>query len=502
MSSNSYLHAFGTRMQNIGMFYPLFELRNLRKYDFPTDSLGVAILLFILERMLHGSKGVTIEEISDEFYDYVNRTFQKSYTEQEFRQIMTEFIHEQLMKKGELHTYRYWDYEKSQFAEQKFALLTHTEIDVQERTSKLKLTHEGLEILFKTKEMLGEIKISIKTLYLRQQIEKGVWDDALGTVRELRGLVREEAERMIELAEKIRKDVLLVHRQHELKSRLQKINDQIKRERRDFIELQDLIKQTKEEHPDQEEIVGRKMAQLERELYDVRVEHESLLDGKLNLQQLMTSNLDSLVMNMFSTKINFETEVLIPMMKQAPTLETMNKLLNPLLPITVHKSFHPGRVFEVQMFRTRQALDEPEEVIEITPEQLRESEKKEREAEEEQVKRLCGFLTLLLLPLAEKDEVELRHILRDQEPDPRFYSLLLELHQMGEIELRRSAELTGMVLEPLPRALIRVVDEHESIYRIGSFEVFSDSSNALEMPGIRGVSNFIFKRGNKKREPL
>lgn len=499
MSSKSYLHDFGSRMQNIGMFNPVFELRNLRKYDFPVESLGVAILLFVLERKLRGSRGVSLEEIADEFHEHVNCAFHQTYTKQEFLEFTTEFVHEHLMNKGELHTYRFWNFETNQFEEKRFALLTHTDIDVRERTSKLALTHEGLEILFKTKEMLNEIKVSIKTLYIRQQIERGVWDDALAGVQELRALVRDEADRITELAEKIRKDVLSVHRRNELQALLQRINEQIKRERREFTELRALVTQVKEEHDDEEDIVGIKMSRLERELYDVRVEHESLLDGKLNLQQLMSQNLDSLVLNMFSTKVNFETEVLLPLLKRPPTLETMNQILNPILPIAVKKSFHPAKVFEVQSLRTRHFQEEPEEVIELTEEQRRVAEQKEREAEDTVVDQLQRYLSMILLPLCEHGEVELVELVQDQELDDRFYNLLLELHQMGRIELLRSSELEGVALEPLPRALIRVVDEHDAIYDMRAFAVFAGTS-IINPPGIRGVSNFIFRKEERTDE--
>ncbi|AZN40407.1 hypothetical protein [Paenibacillus albus] len=511
MLNDKYLHGFGARMENVGIFYPLFELRNVRKYDFPVDSIGMAILLFILEAMLHGSKGVTIDEFTHEFHGYINKTFQKNYTYAQMHEVMTDLIHSYMMNKGEPFAYTYWDFEQSVYAEKNFFLLMHTEIEVRERTSKLKLTQEAVEMLFKTKEMLGEIKVSISQLYLRQQIEKGVWDDASRTVKELRSLVIEEEESILKLAEKIQKDVLLVNQEQELKKQLERINDQIERERRDFKELQDLIRAIKNEHQDKmslkeitdkEKNVFEKIASLQRDLYDVDSEHESLLSGKLQLLQLMNTNLDSLILHMFNTKLNFESEVLLPLFKQIPRLEMMNRILNPLLPFQVKKSFNPGKIFDHQVLRAKYEAEEQQEVFVIDESLIREAEEKERAMQEAQVAIYESFLYFLLKPLSEQEQVSLLEIVETCgtpehiEEGHLFYEFLLDLHQMGIIELHRSVDLYGLILEPLPRALAKVVDQHDVIHQIGSFEVFADESQLVYFPNIRQMSNFILKRSH------
>ena len=53
-----------------------------------------------------------------------------------------------------------------------------------------------MEMLFKTREIFTEFRLNVTQLYLRQQIEKGVFVGALQTVNELSLQVRQLRERI------------------------------------------------------------------------------------------------------------------------------------------------------------------------------------------------------------------------------------------------------------------------------------------------------------------
>jgi hypothetical protein len=82
-------------------------------------------------------------------------------------------------------------------------------------------------MLFKTKEMYNELQVSITQLYLRQQIQKGVFDGALRSVEELALAVRNEKQKVRELEERIIRDVLQVAREKEIEAQLRRIDEQL-----------------------------------------------------------------------------------------------------------------------------------------------------------------------------------------------------------------------------------------------------------------------------------
>jgi len=52
-------------------------------------------------------------------------------------------------------------------------------------TIKLRLSREGLDIIFKSREIYQDLRFSVMQFYLDQQIRRGTFEGALETVKEL-----------------------------------------------------------------------------------------------------------------------------------------------------------------------------------------------------------------------------------------------------------------------------------------------------------------------------
>lgn len=227
---------------------------------------------------------------------------------------------------------------------------------MQDKTVRLKLSGVGLELLFKTKELYNELQVSITQLYLRQQILKGVFDDALGTVEDLRLAVNSEKEKIRALEERILRDVLQVAKEEELQRRLASINERLEQEKRVFLELDGLIRDTLAEYhsgklTEKEEQAVEKITLLQHRMHRVMGDHESLFTDKIRLQHLMNRSVESAILNTFSTRVNFENEFLYPAIHKNWGLNKLKAILDPLLPLRRRAAFHPGRVFERQPVR-------------------------------------------------------------------------------------------------------------------------------------------------------
>lgn len=100
--------------------------------------------------------------------------------------------------------------------------------------------------------MVQEMQIPITLLYLRQQIQLGVFDGALQTTEELIFNIRNEQKRMTELIEQITKDVLQITREQEFEKMLTRYEERRKQEDKQFREIKQLITYTIQEYNDQE----------------------------------------------------------------------------------------------------------------------------------------------------------------------------------------------------------------------------------------------------------
>jgi len=478
-------------MGNIAVFAPIFELGQKHKYPYHLPSLGLAAMLFILEDMLRGEKNCTYENMAYFLQGLIGKQYRENLSHDQAMELTHFLVRECLMNQGRPHAFSYLDWETGQEKVHKFHLVELEDYDLKDKSVRLRLSTAGLEMLFKTKEMYNELQVSITQLYLRQQIQKGVFDGALRSVEELSLAVKSEKARIRQLEEKIIRDVLQVAREQELQKQMERINEQLEREKRVFGELNELVDQTMEEYhsgnlTEKEEQAVEKIMKIKRRLMDVIHQHESLFTDKIRVQKLMNHSIESMILNAFSTRVNFETEFLYPVVRKNLPLETLKKLLDPLLPVRRRAYFHPWRAFQEQPLKQEgeEGLSE-EELLALEEEMLRQEEKKERQRQEAKEARLEQYLLMLLKPLVEREEIKVSEILGALEEQDAgayqelvngmdFYPFLVQLHQLGVIPLLAGWELEAMVLDDLPRVLVKVVAEHQDIYGLKGFELVAE----------------------------
>ncbi|MDD3653749.1 MAG: hypothetical protein PHO01_06140 [Desulfotomaculaceae bacterium] len=504
---------FGERMRNIAVFFPILELNQKNKYPYPPVPLGVAILLYILEDMLRGEKDCTYEKIAYFLQDLIDNQFKEKITYDLAMEITQYLVREGLMNRGRPHAFTYPDFETEVEKTHRFHLVELEDYQIKDKTVRLKLSTDGLELLFKTKEMYNELQVSIAQLYLRQQIQKGVFDGALRSAEELSLAVRNEKNKIKKLEEKIIRDVLQVAREQELEKQIDRINEQLKREKKVFEELEDLIEYTMQQLnsgdlTEKEEIAINKVMQIKRKLLDVISEHESLFTDKICIQKLMNHTIESMIISAFNTKVNFETEFLRPVVNKNVDIDTLKKVIDPVLPLKRRPFFHPGRVFLEQPLKreVEDTLTE-QELWEIEEELIRKEEEKELQQQLERERDIEAHLLLLLKSLVQQEEVKISDLLADlNNSDPaqyqelinkmNFYPFLIHLHQLGKVPLLASWELETYSLDDLPRVLVKIVEDHQDIHELKAFEVIA-TEEVIHLPNGYVLSDFIVARRDK-----
>ena len=504
---------FEERMRNIAVFFPILELNNKTKYPYPPVPIGVAILLFVLEDMLRGERDCTYEKIAYFLQELIEGQFKEKIPYELAMEITQYLVREGLMNRGRPHALKYPDFETGVDKTHKFHLIELEEYQIADKIVRLKLSTAGLELLFKTKEMYNELQVSITQLYLRQQIQKGVFDGALRSVVELSLAVRSEKDKIKKLEEKIIRDVLQVAYEQELEKQMERINEQLEREKKIFNELDELIQFTMDELSsgtltEKEEAALAKVTQIKRKLMDVISEHESLFTDKMRIQKLMNETIETMIISAFNTKVNFETEFLRPVVQKNLDIDTLKKIIDPVIPVKRSPFFNPGRVFSEQLLK-REGEDDlsEQELWELEEELLREEEAKEQQLLRGREQDLEYYLLMILKPLVEFKMIKISDVLTKlniHKPDKyqalinkmNFYPFLIQLHQLGKIPLLTMWEMESYSLDDLPRVIAKIAGEHSDIHQLKSFIVLA-LGDVIQLPNGYVMSDFIVTRGDK-----
>ena len=132
MNHHGLLYGFRDRMENIGVFLPLFNLLQKNRYkELPLFDLGMSVLLYVLENMLK-NQGTTNEELVGA-PQYVSRDkLGQSLSTKEADQLRGVLVDEFLRNNGEPFVFSYVDMESNQQREYAFHLLEYDDYTVQE----------------------------------------------------------------------------------------------------------------------------------------------------------------------------------------------------------------------------------------------------------------------------------------------------------------------------------------------------------------------------------
>ncbi|MCM3737885.1 hypothetical protein M3215_19380 [Bacillus cytotoxicus] len=504
---NELFYGFDERMKNLGVFHPLLQLQSknkLKKYS--SLSLGMAVLLYILENMLSKNKPTTNEELTYFLQELLDEAYEEA---DEVRSVL---VDEFLRNNGAPHAFSYYDFTNQKEKSHQFHYIEYDTYDIhdlREKRVQLKLTSVGIELLFKTKEMFNELQISISQLYFKQQMEKGLFDGALRTVHELSLQIQSEKQKMIELQGKIIRDAIKVSKKKELEQQMQRVNEQTKRERKTFLELKQLVEDalnryyngelTKKEEKGIDAIL-----EIDYRLKDVISLHLSLFTEKQKLQKVMTESVEALILQAFSVKLNFEKEVMGEIMRNQSNVETLGDVLKPILPLSIPRFFHPARMFDKQKRKKEQ--EEREELIPVIDEEkIIEQERKEREEREQLEQEQKYLLQLLMQPLLRKEQYTVKEVLdalreEDHEAYERMtkdlflYSFLVTLHT-AETKFEVIPNELLPFVEPLARHLHELTLEHPEYEEIGYVSI-DPNGEPITLESGYILVNFTIQRGN------
>ncbi|NPV26741.1 MAG: hypothetical protein HPY81_04600 [Firmicutes bacterium] len=500
------LFGFGERMKNIAIFQPLFALQNSRKYsEYDCVALGFAVLLFILENMLTGKEACDHQRIGQFLRQVIEANYQRRLSESEGLEMAYYFL-DVLRNGGWPFSFAFRDLERGQDTAYKFALIETAAYEIHGQMS-FRLTSEGLDLLFKTREIYKELRITISQLYLRQQIEKGVFQEALRTVDDLYVQVSEIHTKLEQMKRRVLRNVSEFSIQAYV-GLMEQIYDQLQREKEVFTSLKELLRQT------QESYLYRELSEREKQSLDqlmavsrgldrVINAHNRLFTHKLATAALLEeAMLDSLA-NTFRTRLNFEQEFVDRVIEHNADLEVLRQLVQPLFKPNQNRFFNIMRIFDVQQV-AREETPEPDALLGPDEVYLQRLAEREVAIKRQRDDRYRKYLELILLPALTSREYSLRDILDRLPPadyaqlvsEVEFYIFLVQVHQLGELTLTIDPGLQERLIDAesgnLPYLLLQVVERYPDLQGLGALEI-RVGQEELTLANGSVVSNYYYQ---------
>jgi len=483
---------FSERMKNLAPFACLVRrLGNLQKYpEYDIFSIGMGVMLFVLENMLIGRDECTIDEISGFLQSLIYRIYKHNIPLEDSKELAF-YIRDAITGSGETYQFEYMNLENGSVETVPVKLMDVSFYEIK-KTSKYKLSDQGMELLFKTREIYSEFRLNVTQLYLRQQIEKGVFVGALQTINELSLQVRQLRERIERIMEGIKQNVLGVNFQ-ELKNLLERIQEQFNVERKEFSNIRHILGEQKRnlegidlERLSQKDLRAlRYVGLISNKIGAVAREHDRLFNEKLDIIGEYLNMLEFRMRAGITDYFDFESTLLDWIGARNIPCEKVDKIFSPFFANrSKNKAFNIMKAFEPQKIRN----EEPEEHESINYDDfIEQKEREQKEQAETRNNKIEAYLEKILMYVLEENETSLSAIVEkfDQETyeiasrDFDFYSLIIMLHQRKEIDFKDIAGIgQGMVYDSaynidLEFLLSRILERNEILNNIGKLSIIS-----------------------------
>ncbi|TYQ18426.1 UNVERIFIED_CONTAM: hypothetical protein Cloal_0859 [Acetivibrio alkalicellulosi] len=493
------LKDFRERMKNLAPFIHLGrKLVGVQKYEnYDMVSVGFSVLLFILENMLIGREECSIDDIADYLQTIIKNSYNVNMTQEESKE-MAFYIRDSISGSGgEIVDFKYRNLENNRDETIPLKLIDTSYYEIK-KAAKYKLTDQGMEMLFKTREIYSEFRINITQMYLKQQIEKGVFSGALQTVNELNLQVRQLRERLENLLLNIRQNVLGIDFE-DLKKLFGKIKEQFETERREFQNIKRILKEQRSniEKINYNDLSQRELKNLDQlkilsqRLNIATSEHDRLFNEKLDIVGEYLKTIEIRLRQGVSEYIDFEKSIFDDIISKDLDFKALKSILAPLFSNTAsNKAFNPFKALDHQRVKG-EAEEEQREKIDIEA-QLLIKEEEEKEIREKRDKKIEAYLESIIKEAFEKGKSTLSSAIKciDEKYlegvsyDFDFYSLVVILHQHKYIDFKD--------LEDLLANMVR----DTSAYNINIYYLFDRIFD--KNPHFKGLKSLILVSTGKK----
>lgn len=505
----SELIGFRERLNAFALTRPLHELANSTKYNskgYDMFSLGLSVLVTILENMVIGKQFCNYNTLFGFMDQCLYKNYKENLDEKEIQELVY-FIMDRLRNDGRPFDYKYMDLELGEEVVFKFHLIQsdYVEIKAKEGEQRFKLTESGLDLLFRTKEMFRELRITISQIYLREQIKAGVFDNALNTVNELYVQVLEVKNELRQLKSKASRNPSTIAFENYQKV-AEKTYQQIAREQEVFKQIQALILEARDKYQfkkltEKEKHSLNNLGKVEANLMIVVNNHNDLFTQRLDLGTSLEEILIESISSALREKLNFEREIIDTIISENADIDRLRQVLHPLLSPNIKQSFNIMKALTPQYIPKSQSEKAVNSLI-PSPDEYAEKLALDQLKKQTKEKKWFYYMNLVFNPFKEQKEFDLKYLLstfptKDYDKivsDPYFYSLMITLHQKGfDFTYADEVVYSDTESDNLAYILCKFLDSNPELKTCGQVKLYPQAE-VLDLGEHIGVmTNFRFE---------
>lgn len=473
------------RLKRIQLFDPLEELAKKNRTDengevMDLKSLGLFTLLFFFEMKLIREMKTGIAELVRFLQNLTEPTYKLGEKQWEdiARLILTTFR----PGTGKKRIVTFYNWETGEEDEIIFSYIKATDFDAKTNRQFYTLDDDGLELVFATKEYFQEFQLSIHQLMLRKLLEKGEFSGALRQINEMRMDVEKISDRMRQLEQEIKRNIISLETQNRFLHVIEERNYRLQLENEEFQELQQFVKDTKQMlyyQSEREEIEAYEMlVQIEKELSIVHSEHRNLFNQGLILKKHALEAAEEALYYVGVDQFNFDQDITSTMISSPLPLQAMKGIIAPFLSLEKAQTWSLLSIFSPQSWSEEEQSGMNANFAEIA----------DREAQEEYAKRIRPLYSDMMQRMLDDFEGETEWTLRtwieqlQQVDHPwlerrQFYDFILLCHQRSPLSNQQrvvegeSLHLLNMTLELLKERTLEWKELPEIIKVNDRFEI-------------------------------
>jgi hypothetical protein len=498
------------------LYFPIFQLSQATHSKYKKINLmelGFGTLIFMLDQMLSNKRKITNQTLTIFLKKTVEDIYNIVMTLEEANELRIYLVDTKLRNEGKKFSFKYTDYQTGEEKEELTDLIQYEDYslkNIKENEIYLKLTPEAIELLFKTKEMFGELQISITMLYFKQQLKKGAYSEAFQTVKELLTQIDTQIEKFNNKMIKIKTNTLTEFNYEQISKDLEKSKEDTEREKDELNNLKEQVRQVRNNYQlmklnKKEQQKMDQIEEIDKYLRKCMTSHESLFIKKQDFLATIKTSFELLIENMFSKAFHFEREIIDGWVDNRINQEVLSSILTPILPMKINKLYNPMEIFLPQKLINKKEVI-VEEVVVLDEESIKKTYEEEQRVSAAREKIDSKIIRFMLEPLIMKESYYLSDAFKElREKDFGFYQDLQELYIPNLMELcvtlhqsdYKSFEMFSLekiaVSPIIVQLLVKLTNKLNDLSDIDSFEIES-TKGYIEFPNGAKITDIIIRR--------
>ncbi len=468
--------------------------------DYPVYPMAIGVMIFLLEGSLSNEFHSTTS-LARAIEERWQAGFGRQISRTEAMDVVNQLLFTVIQNDGIPYVYSEANPATGTKIEVPVKLVEPTDFDLSNNETTFRLTSQGLELLYSTKEIPNELQITVEQLYLRQQYEDGHFEQAMKHIRNIQTIIETLSLEIDFTLRSLQSDALSVSID-EIKSKLERKRIINQREKKEFELLQtsvrDDLKRTESEEVKSErddQALGM-LRRIQTQLRQTAQSHVTLFNQTMKLMDTFMQSRSQRIAVGRRRKVHYRNHVLQPCMDINAKLELARCGVHFLFRQSP-QFFNPLWCFDPQRLRS-DAPDESEQPDDYSSEDHSREMALRRLREKEFTLRVLGELMSAMPkegPLTLKEFINGldRDFRSEIEDEFRFYFIFLQLYRMGVIDLVELAHeelfLSDSDLYDVTQLIALHRDENPDLYR-ERFLTVTAGADDHDTPGGVTITNF------------